>query len=335
MSSLARLAIHSSQFPENVKRDLIESLRKRQVNHKFHYDSVKQTHQWLAVHQAYSPSRTDPDCETSYVRSFEATTSLIDSSQVHVIGLGCGGGQKDARLLSLLVATGKEAFYSPTDVSTAMVLVARRVAVEVIGESNCSPLVCDLAIAEDLPAVFESIPVPNSARLITCFGMLPNFEPPVLLPRLTALLRPGDSLLLSANLAPGKGYEAGVRRILPLYDNPLTRDWLMMFLSDIGVEKDDGELRFCIENDPGGSGLKRVAANFRIVKRCEIRVNEERLEFRPGESIRLFFSYRHTPALLRSLLAAHGLNVLEEWITRSEEEGIFLVKKRATPPAQL
>src|SRR5207249_10221377 len=128
MSSLARLAIHSSQFPENVKRDLIESLRKRQVNHKFHYGSVKQTHQWLAVHQAYSPSRTDPDCETSYVRSFEATTSLIDSSQVHVIGLGCGGGQKDARLLSLLVATGKEAFYSPTDVSTAMVLVARRVA---------------------------------------------------------------------------------------------------------------------------------------------------------------------------------------------------------------
>ena len=59
MSSLVRVAIHASQFPENVRRDLLESLRTRRVNHKFHYDSVKQTQQWLALHQAFSPSRTD------------------------------------------------------------------------------------------------------------------------------------------------------------------------------------------------------------------------------------------------------------------------------------
>src|SRR6516162_1329650 len=80
MSSLARVTIHSSQFPESVRSDLIESLRKRQVNHKFHYDSVKQTHQWLALHQAYSPSRMDPDCETIYNHSFEAATDLTRAS---------------------------------------------------------------------------------------------------------------------------------------------------------------------------------------------------------------------------------------------------------------
>ena len=51
MASVANVTIHASQFPEAVRRDLIESLRTRQVNHKFHYDSVKQTHQWLALHQ--------------------------------------------------------------------------------------------------------------------------------------------------------------------------------------------------------------------------------------------------------------------------------------------
>src|SRR5215472_17298769 len=182
MSSLARLAIHSSQFPENLKRDLIESLRKRQVNHKFHYDSVKQTHQWLAVHQAYSPSRTDPDCETIYGRSFAAATSLLESNHVHLIGLGCGGGQKDAWLLSLLAASGKEVSYSPTDVSTAMVLVSRQATLGIVGEEKCLPLVCDLATADDLTEVFESMPVPKTTRLITFFGMLPNFESQIILP---------------------------------------------------------------------------------------------------------------------------------------------------------
>src|SRR5438045_2612373 len=38
MSPVANVTIHASQFPEAVRRDLLESLRARQVNHKFHYD---------------------------------------------------------------------------------------------------------------------------------------------------------------------------------------------------------------------------------------------------------------------------------------------------------
>jgi hypothetical protein len=47
-----------------------------------------------------------------------------------------------------------------------------------------------------------------------------------------------------------------------------------------------------------------------------------------GESIRLFFSYRHTPALVWALLAQHRLKVLDQWITQSEEEGIFLCRRK-------
>jgi hypothetical protein len=138
------------------------------------------------------------------------------------------------------------------------------------------------------------------------------------------LVRPEDYLLLSANLAPGADYAAGVQRILPLYDNALTRDWLMTFLLDLGVQANDGELRFAIEDDPAGSGLKRVTACFRFARRREIQVDAQRFEFPAGESIRLFFSWRHTPALVRSLLAEHGLSVLDQWITKSGEEGVFL-----------
>jgi uncharacterized SAM-dependent methyltransferase len=327
MSSVANVTIHASQFPETVRRDLLESLRTRQVNHKFHYDSVKQTRKWLALHQTLSASRNDTDCAATYDRSFEAMATRIDPARVHLIGLGCGGGQKDTRLLTQLKVQGKTIFYTPCDVSTAMVLAARQAALTVVSEGHSFPLVCDLAMAEDLPDFFDTHGPRSTARLITFFGMIPNFEPQVILPRLASLLRPGNYLLLSANLAPGPDYAAGVQRVLPQYDNPLTRDWLMTFLLDLGVERGDGDLRFAVENDPAGSGLKRVAAHFHFAQSREIEVDAEHFAFRAGESIRLFFSCRHTPALVRTLLGRHGLEVFGEWIAKSAEEGVFLARR--------
>jgi uncharacterized SAM-dependent methyltransferase len=326
MSSVANVRIHASQFPENVRRDLLGSLRRGEVNHKFHYDSIKQTQKWLALHQAYSPSRTDPDCAAIYDRSFEAVANRIQAKRAHLIGLGCGGGQKDTRLLKLLRKRAKEVCYTPSDVSMAMVLVARQTALEVVPEENCYPLVCDLATAEDLPEVLGKLAVPETERIITFFGMIPNFEPQVILPKLSALLRLKDVLLLSANLAPGGDYAAGVRKIMPLYDNALTRDWLMTFLLDLGVEPKDGELSFRIEDDRGNGGMKRVAAYFRFSREKEVWIENERFRFGTEKPIRLFFSYRHTPKIVRSLLGNYGLKVVDEWIAKSEEEGVFLCK---------
>jgi uncharacterized SAM-dependent methyltransferase len=328
MTSLAPVMIHASQFPAQVRRELRESLRTRRVSHKFHYDSVKQTQQWLALHQACSPSRQDPDCAAVYEQGFAAAAASLPAGQaVQVIGLGCGGGQKDTRLLRRLRDVGKEISYLPVDVSTAMVLVARETASEVISPDRCRPLVCDLGSAEDLPAVLEQLVPTAAARLLTFFGMVPNFEPALIMPRLASLLRPGDHLLCSANLAPGPNYTAGVKHVLPQYDNSLTRDWLRVFLSDLGVSRDDGEIRFGIEDDPGGSGLKRIVADFVFARGWQLELDGETLEFAAGDSIRLFFSFRHTPERMRTLLGRQGLAVAGEWITRSEEEGVFLARR--------
>jgi L-histidine Nalpha-methyltransferase len=327
----AAILIHASQFPENVRRDLLVSLRTRKINHKFHYDSIKQTQKWLTLHQVYSPSRNDADCAATYDRAFIEATERIKSKRVHVIGLGCGGGQKDTRLLKLLRARGKEIFYTPCDVSTAMVLVAREAAMSVISEKNCFPFVCDLASANDLSEMVGSARcadrtpqrgVPTTARLVTFFGMIPNFEPNLILSKLASLVRPKDFLLFSANLAPGKNYAAGMKKILPQYDNRPTRGWLMTFLLDLGVERTDGRLNFEIEN--GVAGLKRIAARFYFARARRIEIEGGAFDFAAGESVRLFFSYRYTLALVRKALARHGLEVFDEWITQSEEEGVFL-----------
>jgi uncharacterized SAM-dependent methyltransferase len=326
MSSAACVAIHSSQFPEQIRRDLLDSIRSRRVNHKFHYDSVKQTQQWLALHDAFSPARTDADCTATYDAAFVATASQLASPRVHVIGLGCGGGQKDTRLLQLLRQAGKEIACTVSDVSVAMVLSARATVLAALPGMDCHPLVCDLATAEDLPEVLAPPIHPEAARLVTFFGMIPNFEPEIILPRLAALLRPADSLLFSANLAPGPDYAAGVKRVLPLYDNGLTREWLLTFLLDLGVERADGALFFSIEDT--SAGLKRIVADFKFIRSRRIQVDRETFDFCAGDVIHLFFSYRHTPELIRTLLAAHTLEVRDQWIAKSGEEGVFLCRRK-------
>jgi uncharacterized SAM-dependent methyltransferase len=327
MKSVANIRIHASQFPENVRRDLIASLRTRRVNHKFHYDSIKQTQKWLALHEAHSPARRDKNCLTTYGEAFAAAARKIKGKSVHVIGLGCGGGQKDTQLLCLLRAHGKEIAYTPCDVSTSMVLVARQAALSTLAEKKCFPFVCDLATADDLAGALRKVGPPQGASLVTFFGMIPNFAPQEILPKLASLVRSQDWLIFSANLAPGKNYAIGVKNVLPQYDNALTRDWLLAFLTDLGVKRGDGKLIFKIK-ECVANGLKRITADFHFTRPVRIKIEGEFFDFRAGNDIQLFFSYRYTSERVHRILLRHGLEVRQEWIAESGEEGVFLCRRK-------
>jgi L-histidine Nalpha-methyltransferase len=309
------VAIDRSQFPDRVRADLIESLRNREIKHKFHYDSYKQAQKWLALHEAYSPTRTDPHTEQIYGDAFKDLAKTARGKSVHVIGLGCGGGQKDTALLRELSAP----IYTAVDVSLPLVITAREHAKHYASETR--GLVCDLETTEDIRD--ELCECDASQRVLTFFGMMPNSEPDVILPRLARLVGRGDRLLLSANLAPGDNYRAGVERVLPQYDNALTKDWLLTFLYDLGVERDDGAIQFSIEECAGG--LLRIRADFRFARDRTIRLDEETFEFERGETVRLFYSYRYTPERLQAELGKHALSVLEQWISATGEEGVFLI----------
>lgn len=322
---MASVLVHPSQFPENVQRDLAHSLRTRQVNPKFLYISHRQSKKWLAVHEAHSPARLDPDCAAIYEKGFAAAAGEAGTSPVRLIGLGCGGGQKDARLLAALAKAGRAPGYTPCDVSLSLVLTASEAARGAVPAIRCEPMLFDLAQADDLPPILAAQAGEPRGRLFTFFGMIPNFEPEVILPRLAALIGPDDVLLFSANLAPGSDYAAGVKQVLPGYDNPETRDWLLTFLYDLGVETGDGAIEFSIDESQGG--IRRITANFTFTKQRSIPVDGNQFEFLPGEKIRVFFSYRYTPEMISSLLSAHKLAVRNQWITRSGEEGLFLCRR--------
>lgn len=58
-ATFEQVFVHSSQFPDQVYQDYLVGFSVQQINHKFHYDSVKQSQKWLKIHQKYSPSRNN------------------------------------------------------------------------------------------------------------------------------------------------------------------------------------------------------------------------------------------------------------------------------------
>jgi len=326
-ATTALVRIHQSQFPQNVRRELLDCLRRRDINPRFHYESIKQATKWLKLHQTCSPSHRDKDCRATYQSALENTVSRLApaSKQIQVIGLGCGHGEKEAHLLRLLLNRGFSPSFTPVDVSLPLVLQAREAALPFLSGDDCVGLVCDLQNASGLPEVLDQMAAPGRPRLYTFFGVIPNSEPGLIFPQLARLVHPPDWLLLSANIAPGPDYQRGVQKVLPGYDNALTRDWLLTFLFDLGVEPGDGAVQFQIEQDR--SGLKRITADFKFSKTGKIQVENRVFSFRRGETIRLFFSYRYTPPLIHSHLYRHGLQVLDQSITKSGEEGIFLCRR--------
>jgi len=324
--------IHPNQFPQAIEAAMSESLRTRRMNHKFHYDTPKQALKWLRLHEALSPARTDPDCERIYREAFQhCVTGLAGVNGVEVVSLGCGGGQKDAQLLNQLrtALPGRRLRYVPVDVSAGLALTAREAAMKIgVGSDDIAPMVVDLALAADWASALAPALGKSECRIVCFFGMLPNFIPGDVLPQLAALLRPSDLLLVSANLAPGPDYAAGVAQVLPLYDNALTSDWLWSVLLDLGVEKNDGELKFSIATSPRDVGLMRIEANFTFMRKTRVQHARNIFEYSPGDVFGLFYSYRHTPERLRQMFAPLGMDVRSQWVNGSGEEGVFLCARR-------
>jgi uncharacterized SAM-dependent methyltransferase len=78
----------------------------------------------------------------------------------------------------------------------------------------------------------------------------------------------------------------------------------------------------------GTNSLRRVLARFHFKRACQLTVEGETFAFRRGESIRLFFSYRYSPKLVRTELAKQGLQVCDQRLTQSGEEGVFLCRRK-------
>ena len=326
-----KVYVHPSQFPEVVFQDYLTSFSSKKINHKFHYDSVKQSQKWLKIHENYSPARQDENCIDAYAKCFQKTAEILDNdssnlnlnSNLNLIGLGCGGGEKDKLLVSHLFNPQRTLTYYPVDVSLSLAIISAQKIAGAFTNLQIQPIVCDLLQSDNLISLLDN---QDKRNIITFFGMIPNFAPEEILPILSNFLNEGDLLLFSANLAPGSDNLKGVQKVFPQYNNELTKEWLITVLLDAGVERKDGDIQFTIEDDEN-SQLKRITAYFELQNDVSFTLENQLIEWKNKDKVRLFFSYRYTSPMIQEVLKNYGINVLAYWEADNQEEGIYLCQK--------
>lgn len=329
MSSLSqsfeKVYVHPSQFPHQVYQDYLGGFALGKINQKFHYDSVKQSQKWLRLHEAFAPAITSDDFINAYANCFEKTAKSVDNfSNLQLIGLGCGGGEKDNLLISYLFNTDKKIIYYPVDVSLSLSLISAQKIRASYPQVAVQPIVCDLLHSHDL---IEHLHQGEGERkILAFFGTIHNFHREIL-PILSHFLQEGDILLMSANLSPGNDYLEGIKKIMPQYDNELTKDWLMTVLLDAGINQEDGRIKFTIKDDPINPDFKRINACFEVEKDVSLKLDDQLIQWQTGEQVQLFFSYRYTTPKIQELLQNYDIKVMDYWEGANQEEGIYFCQK--------
>lgn len=291
-----------------------------------HYQGAAQAARWRALYERWSPFVQRPGYRAMFDAGFAQVVSQAPESVV-VIGVGCGTGDKELALIGRLLARSVNMTFAPVDISVPLVTAAGLLARKSLPSAGIHPLVANLSDPETDLSDWLGLTLPaTDQRVFTFFSMLPNFEPAGILPRLAGWLRPHDRLLLTANLAPGDDFNAGLARILPQYDNPETRAWLATFLEQGGVLPTDGEMTFHVEAHSTEEGIRRVVARWRFSRSCRLQVLTAAMDFTAGDQLELFSSYRcQHPGVVKHL-RRHGLDMEASWVAPDGEEGLYLCR---------
>ncbi len=317
------LTVHDSQYPDSVAEQLRRGLRMRKLPGKFLYASPAQAQRWLAYHQAYAPSRTEPALLALYQQAFAVALQVLSPSALHYVSLGCGGGNKDTLFLQQARLRCPSLIFTPMDTSAALVVGTILRIQSTVPTLTTAPLVIDLEGEPDLTAWLSQHETTVHQRLLACFGMLPNFPYRTFLPYVRSLMRPGDMLLLSANLSPGL-YADAVARILPQYDNPVAHAWYTGLLDSLGFAASQIQLAVHTHLLRSDGHIWQIRTEARMMQPVQLTLYGEMFSLTAGEVLEVFFSNRFTPQVMPEVLTAAGLTLVQTFLFDSQEEAIYM-----------
>lgn len=289
---------------------LTELLAAGRVPGRLLYEAPGQAERWLAYHRAWAPAgRAAATLAALYDAAFEAAWSALDAGPMTYVGLGCGGGAKDARFFTVGPA-GQPARYVAADASPELVATALAAVAAARPDVTGRGVVFDLMAP---PPRDELLGPGEHPRVVwSCLGILPNVDADHLLPLLARLAGPRDVVLLSTNLSPAPHPDA-VPRIVPQYDNDEARAWYQGALAALGA----ADARLTV----GHRALTPSGVVWRVEATAEV----------AGRRLEVFHSDRYLPEAMPALFAQHGLTLEGAWVAEDREEGTYLLRVTDRP----
>lgn len=310
LSSLHTVRVHDSMRSQARAGERVAAVRAAQIDPSLHYRSARQADLWWRVHTAHAPQNSGGPLEI-YRRI--ATSAALGDGPVGVIGVGAGGGEKEALVVQACAAQDANLHYIPIDVGLELALRSADAGAGL--GITVSPVVGDVVAMAGADRWLTEL-APAKRRLVTAYGITPNISPDSLFPRLHEMAGASGELLISANLL------TSWEEVLPQYDNPQTAEWLWQLVLDWGLAPLLGPIRFEVSEV---SGIPAVVALAEWGTDAQIELDGEFVQVCAGQPLRLFTSRRFTEELFSATCEAHGFEVRESFVDPSGQEGVWRV----------
>jgi L-histidine Nalpha-methyltransferase len=297
-----------SELSEDVRRDLARS--PRQLSSKYLYDTLGS---YLFEAICHLPWYRITRAEGRLLSRFASEMVAPMGEPTTMIELGCGNGEKVARLAGALRALRRRALVHLIDISPTALELSERA----LGELSHVSVVGHRATYEvGLRHAAAERAVQGSLLVVFLGSNIGNFDPPAaadFLKVIRASLRPGDGLLLGADLVKPEA------DLLLAYDDPLgvTAAFNKNLLARLNRELE-------ADFDPTAFGHRavwnrdasRIEMHLVSLRRQEVRIPGAELSmiFGPGETIWTESSYKYTADGIIEFVTALGFRCHEQWI---------------------
>jgi dimethylhistidine N-methyltransferase len=310
----------AAQFADDARFYL--SLQPRQLPSRYFYDALGS-----ALFSAI--------CQLPWYTLTRAETRLLDRHGAEILAragaigriaeLGSGDGSKLARLLSARGAEHTALDVHLIDISQAALDEATRTLSVFSGVSVTAH---HATYESGLERVAET--GGDRSRTLALFlgSNIGNFDPPsgeALLTSIHRCLRPGDALLLGADLVKPDA------QLLAAYDDPLgvTAAFNLNLLARINRELHATfDLAGFAHHAIWNGEVSRVEMHLRSLRRQHVTVRDAELEitFEPDELIWTESSYKYEPDGIRATIERTGYRTVTQWIESTDRFALTLAE---------
>jgi len=310
-----------TQFVADVRRDL--QLTPKQLQSKYLYDPL-------------GSSLFEAICRLPWYRITRSESALLRRHADAIVGhlrhgtiveLGCGNGDKLILLAEALQARGGWARIHLIDISSQALEQTER---RLNRFEHFSVLGHQSTYEEGLRAAALQRTDDSPVMVLFLGSNIGNFDPPAadrFLRRIREALRPGDVLLLGADLVKPE------RELVVAYDDPLgvtaafNKNLLVRVNEELGGNFDlDAFAHRAVWN----RDAQRVEMHLvsRTTQRVTIDAAELTVGFEPGEHIWTESSYKYDPDQVVEMGARLGFDLRRQWIDRAAHFALTLFAAR-------
>jgi hypothetical protein len=281
-----------------IAQEFTESIEARDLPEKFFYWFQHSVRSWRALAQDQAHQNLQNMWDMCSERVRECTGHF--NKQIPIVSFGAGDGLKDRRLIESLQAAGRAVRYFPVDASQAFLETACE-AVE-SDEADVTGIKADISSPVHLVLASDAC---ESPKLVLMAGnTLGGFDPMEQIRHVASAMHEHDRLALDVELYSDGAGDLG--------SQPLEHAFAFAPLQAIGIQEEDGEMRFELKRDERHEGLYMAARHFQANRDLRLSVLGKDILIERRERIFMNFRYLFTPDAFRWLLEKHGkLKILE------------------------